>query len=159
MGQTCGAVVRQAVIVFCREVEIVMGSMKQFDVSGSLPVVLVAEDDDGIRETLSRFLSMNNYRVIEARDGLEAVSCFNDNHGSIRACLVDLNMPELDGNSCINKIREQSEDVPIFLMTGEDEDDELPKTLTDIIAKRFTKPFDWVMLVDDIGKVLEEKKI
>jgi|GEM_PF-6824535 len=123
-----------------------------------VPVVMIADDDDGIRETLTRFLKMSGYLVLVASDGLEAVSLFNSKKDIIDICLIDLNMPELDGASCVRQIRECSVATPILLMTGEDEEFDLPESLNDEIEMRFTKPFDWGILLERISEILAIQK-
>lgn len=76
--------------------------------------ILIAEDNNDSREMLRVFLEYKGYRVIEARDGREAVrlafGCKPD------LILIDLNMPELDGLRAVEQIRRQSElsEIPIL---------------------------------------------
>jgi len=76
--------------------------------------ILIAEDDDDSRSMLRTFLELHSYRVVEARNGEEAVET---------ACLelpdliiIDLNMPKLDGIAAVQQIRQFKElsEVPIL---------------------------------------------
>ncbi len=86
-------------------------------VSGS--TVLLVDDSDDIRLMLKQMLLMNNYRVIEASNGQEAIEIVNERCPDL--ILVDLNMPRLDGLSLVEKVRAlkgKCESVPIIAMTA-----------------------------------------
>jgi len=86
-------------------------------VSGS--TVLLVDDSDDIRLMLKQMLLMNNYRVIEASNGQEAIEIVNERCPDL--ILVDLNMPRLDGLSLVEKVRAlkgKCEGVPIIAMNA-----------------------------------------
>ena len=86
-------------------------------VSGS--TVLLVDDSDDIRLMLKQMLLMNNYRVIEASNGQEAIEIVNERCPDL--ILVDLNMPRLDGLSLVEKVcalKGKCEGVPIIAMTA-----------------------------------------
>jgi two-component system cell cycle response regulator DivK len=85
------------------------------------PVVVVAEDSTDTRHMLKRALEIKGYRVLEARNGLEAVDLTRvyDPH----LIIVDLNMPELDGLETIKHVRQMQgvlEQIPIVAITAFD---------------------------------------
>jgi DNA-binding response OmpR family regulator len=85
------------------------------------PIVVVAEDSSDTRHMLKRALEIKGYRVLEARNGLEAVDLTRvyDPH----LIIVDLNMPELDGLETIKHVRQMqsaAEQVPIVVITAFD---------------------------------------
>lgn len=85
--------------------------------SGS--IVLLVDDSDDIRLMLKQMLLMNNYRVIEASNGQEAMEMVLERCPDL--ILVDLNMPRLDGLSLVEKVRAlkgKCEGVPIIAMTA-----------------------------------------
>jgi two-component system cell cycle response regulator DivK len=85
--------------------------------SGS--TVLLVDDSDDIRLMLKQMLLMNNYRVIEASNGQEAIEIVHERCPDL--ILVDLNMPRLDGLSLVEKVRAlkgKCEGVPIIAMTA-----------------------------------------
>jgi len=109
--------------------------------------LLVAEDDSANRNLLVKFLTMDGHCVLEASDGAEAVELFRKNMDSISLCLIDLNLPKLDGFSCIREIRVLSATTPVFILTGENEEDlsDIPSEFASI--PRFNKPFNWEALL------------
>ena len=78
--------------------------------------VLLAEDEDTVREFVSRVLTMQGHSVLEAKDGAQAVELMNHHHFDL--LLTDIVMPIMDGISLALKVRSQRPDVPIILMTG-----------------------------------------
>ncbi len=78
--------------------------------------VLVVDDDDLVRATVSAMLGALSFEVVEAPSGKEALQLVSDAHFDL--IVTDLFMPEFDGLELILKIREMASDTPIILMTG-----------------------------------------
>ncbi|HXJ79852.1 MAG TPA: response regulator [Candidatus Methylomirabilis sp.] len=80
--------------------------------------VLIAEDDDHMREALQEMLSEAGYRVIAAEDGLEALDWLS--RVSVDLVIVDILMPGLGGPELIRRLRESSQyaAIPIMLLSG-----------------------------------------
>jgi CheY-like chemotaxis protein len=81
--------------------------------------ILIVDDDPFIREVLTAVLE-EDYAVVTAENGTEAFDAFNADSG-IRLIISDLNMPEIGGRELIKKIRETGSDVPVVILTGNDE--------------------------------------
>lgn len=85
--------------------------------------ILIVEDENILREIMKDYLLEEGYRVIEAVDGKQAVSLFQEHE--VDLILLDIMLPELDGWSVCRRIRKTS-NVPIILLTARsDEDDTL----------------------------------
>ncbi len=78
--------------------------------------ILVAEDHHDSRELLRLFLEGEGFNVVEAENGVEAVSLARQQCPDL--VLMDLHMPELDGVAAVNQIRNLC-DVPILAMSGD----------------------------------------
>jgi len=80
--------------------------------------VLIAEDDDHMRDALQELLVSEGYRVITAEDGLEALDW--KSRVSVDLVIVDILMPGLGGPELIRRLRETSEwsGVPILVLSG-----------------------------------------
>jgi two-component system OmpR family response regulator len=83
--------------------------------------ILVVEDEDILREIIKDYLLNEGYVVLEAVDGKEALTLFQEN--DVHLIILDIMLPELDGWSVCRRIRKTSS-VPIIMLTARvDEDD------------------------------------
>ena len=101
--------------------------------------ILLVEDEENIREVITLNLEMENYEVIPAASGREAIRLFNEQHFDL--LILDVMLPEMDGFQVCEQIRLTNMDVPVIFLTAKD-------TAADRIAglKRgaddyLTKPF------------------
>jgi DNA-binding response OmpR family regulator len=86
------------------------------------PVVLVADDDDDIRELLKFRLERSGYRVLEATDGEEALTLAQESRPDL--AVLDVMMPKLDGLELTRRLRAQdaTRAMPIILLTARAQD-------------------------------------
>jgi len=85
---------------------------------GGSETILLAEDDDAVRELMNHALMSAGYRVISARNGKEAVDAFNSNRDSINLLLFDLSMPEMDGMKAYEQIARTAPDIRVLFVSG-----------------------------------------
>ncbi|WP_195986430.1 response regulator transcription factor [Clostridium sp. D53t1_180928_C8] len=118
--------------------------------------ILVADDDERILRLLSDYLSFNNYEVIKATDGKEALEIFNSNN--IDLIILDVMMPIYDGWIVCKEIRKKS-NVPIIMLTAKDSDlDQLFGF--DIGADDYvSKPFNIDLLLARVKRLLKTNSI
>lgn len=114
--------------------------------------ILVVDDESRMRKLVKDFLVKNNYMVLEAADGEEAVNIFMSTK-DIALIILDVMMPKLDGYGAAEEIRKVS-DVPIIMLTAKsDERDEL-KGFELRVDEYITKPFSPKILVARVEAVL-----
>lgn len=100
--------------------------------------ILIADDNEDIREVLGTYVVKEGFEPVVAKDGIEAVELFKKCNPAV--VLLDIMMPGMDGYKVCQKIRETS-DVPIILITAKGEDYERVMGL-DIGADDYVvKPF------------------
>ncbi len=80
--------------------------------------VLVAEDDDLVRGVARTTLQMQGYRVLEARDGDEAVRVFSDHAEEIDMVFFDVTMPHATGTEALSRVRWIKPQVKALLTSG-----------------------------------------
>ncbi len=83
--------------------------------------ILIAEDEEDIRQLLSIHLENEGYDVYQAADGLEALELFYKE--DIDLMLLDVMMPKIDGFKVLTKIRENS-DIPVIFLTARSEEED-----------------------------------
>jgi DNA-binding response OmpR family regulator len=100
--------------------------------------ILLVDDEDSIQKLLAYPLEREGYRVLQARDGEEALERFASER--VDLVILDIMLPKLDGLEVCKRLRAESE-VPIIMLTARD--DELDKVLgLELGADDYiTKPF------------------
>lgn len=83
--------------------------------------VLIAEDEQKLREIVTKYLNKEGYNVYEAEDGEKALELFRSHEMDI--VILDIMMPGIDGWSCCREIRKTS-DVPIIMLTARSEEND-----------------------------------
>lgn len=114
--------------------------------------ILVVDDESRMRKLVNDFLVKNNYEVIEAEDGEQALDIFFSNKG-IALIILDIMMPKVDGWQVCREIRQYS-DVPIIMLTakGDEKDELLGFELG--VDEYISKPFSPKILVARVEAVL-----
>ena len=121
---------------------------------GQGELILVADDEQAIRELVSAELASFGYRVLTAANGEEAAQLFQKHAAEVRLLITDSAMPVMDGRSTIRALREQRADLPVILASGEaGEDDE---TMTGVVV--VNKPFALEEMLVAIKKCLRNER-
>lgn len=85
---------------------------------GQGEIILLAEDEEGVRAFLKGALEQFGYRIIEARDGEEAVEEFYKNKNDIHLVLLDVMMPKKSGKEVCEAIKLVEPSLPVVLLSG-----------------------------------------
>ena len=90
----------------------------QLPLLGGTETILVAEDEDMLRDVARDILEGLGYAVLLANNGEEAVEMYEQNREQIDLLLLDVVMPRMGGWEAYERIRELGGDVPLIFMTG-----------------------------------------
>jgi len=101
--------------------------------------LLVADDDSNIRSLLRHVMTGEGYHVLEARDGLEALSLLKEN--PVDLAIIDIMMPRLDGLDLCEQIR-QNYDIPIIMLTAREQLKDKEQGYLRGTDDYITKPFE-----------------
>ena len=74
--------------------------------------ILLVEDDPNFGSILKEYLSLNDYNVILAKNGIEGYEKFIKDNFDL--CILDIMMPYKDGFTLAKEIRQKNESIPIF---------------------------------------------
>ena len=80
------------------------------------PKLLLVEDDSTLGYILKEYLEMKNFAVTWAKNGLDGLEKFKEQQ--VDLCIVDVMMPEMDGFTMAERIRQQGSDVPLLFLTA-----------------------------------------
>jgi CheY-like chemotaxis protein len=120
--------------------------------------VLLAEDEDAVRSSVRRILERSGFRVLEARDGVEALEIWEREHGRIDLVLSDVVMPRLGGRELLARIRASDPDARVLLMSGYTSNTEAVSELLATGATLIEKPFAIDVLLSRINEMLASHK-
>ena len=126
------------------------------------PIVVLADDDPSIRLMVRHVLESEDYEIVEAEDGLDAIKAVEKQHPAL--VLLDAVMPGLDGFTTCQQLKERGHaDVPVIMLTGLDDDASVERAYDVGAIDYITKPIKWAVLkhrVRSIVKsVMAERKI
>lgn len=119
------------------------------------PLVLVVEDDPGVRGLLAELMAGQGYEVVTARDGLEGLVKLELRHPSL--VILDIRMPDVEGDRVLAEMRAdvRTRSVPVVVVSGVAE---AHRRFDPLVGRAnvFPKPFDVDALVRRVGELLGE---
>lgn len=80
--------------------------------------IIVADDEETLLLVLNRILNKAGYKVLSAKNGLEAWELYQKHGIEIDLLILDTNMPELSGPEVLKKVKDADSAVPVILMSG-----------------------------------------
>ena len=117
------------------------------------PVVVLADDDPSIRLMIRHVLESEDFDIVEAADGIEAIKAVEKHHPAL--VLLDAVMPGIDGFTTCKQVKDKGyTDVPVMMITGLDDDASVERAY-DVGAIDFiTKPIKWAVLKHRVRSVV-----
>ncbi|MBO5936562.1 MAG: response regulator transcription factor [Clostridia bacterium] len=112
-----------------------------------MKTVLVAEDENSIREFITINLRLAGYEIIEACDGRQAIEKYDANRNSIDIAVLDIMMPGCDGIEVCRHIREKNMNVGIIFLTAKAQEHDKVSGLISGADDYITKPFSTTELI------------
>lgn len=122
---------------------------------GGTETILLAEDDEAVRDMTRRLLTEFGYIVITAVDGADAVSLFAANSQRIDLLLFDLIMPKMNGKEALDEIREIRPGIKVLFCSGYAPETVRLKVLLAEGTHFITKPASSLELLRKVRSVLD----
>lgn len=120
--------------------------------------VLVAEDEESIREFIVINLTRSGYEVEQAENGAVALDLFSQNENSFDVAILDIMMPEVDGLTVCKELRKRSSDLGIIMLSAKTQEmDKVTGLLVgadDYVTKPFS-PSELMARVDAVYRRVE----
>lgn len=101
--------------------------------------ILIADDEPEIRDLLRLYLENEQYEVVEAEDGRQALSLLREKKPDL--CVLDIMMPKMDGYHVLQELREES-NIPVLILSAKDADSEKILGLNLGADDYLSKPFN-----------------
>lgn len=118
-------------------------------------LVLMVEDDNKLREVLTKFLSRNDYEVLAAENGKVGLELFYENSKNLDIVLLDGMLPDTDGVDVLKEIREHSQ-VPVIMLTARESEEDQLNGLNNGADNYITKPFLMKVLLVHMDKLIQK---
>jgi len=115
--------------------------------------VLIAEDDRDFGNILTQYVTISGFDVTLGRDGKEAWELFNQ--GKFDICVFDVMMPEMDGFTLAEKVKEANPAMPVIFLTAKSLKEDIVRGLKIGADDYITKPFDPEVLILRINNILK----
>jgi DNA-binding NtrC family response regulator len=122
-----------------------------------MPNILIVEDKDSMRNMLHETLTEEGYRVDSAANGKQAVDLISNK--SYDLVLTDLRMPEVDGLTLLNKVKELDSETSVIVMTAYGTIEDAVAAMKHGAFDFLTKPFDTEHLCVLVGRALENRRL
>lgn len=119
--------------------------------------VLIVDDELSIRKSLEGILKDENYAVLEARDGYEALKIIKDE--DVDAVLLDIWMEGMDGLTALEKIRAENQDLPVIMISGHGKVDSAVKAIKLGAFDFIEKPLSLDKVIVTLSRAIEFSKL
>lgn len=115
--------------------------------------ILLVDDDIDFSITLKKYLELNKFEVIWAKDGIEALDIFKMHPFDI--CVIDVMMPKLDGFKLSKKISKKNPETPFLFLTARKTKEDRIKGLSLGADDYISKPFEVEELILRINNIIK----
>lgn len=119
--------------------------------------ILVVEDNKNLRKLMTTYLKKNNYEILEAEDGQEALAIIDKNH--VDLIVTDIMMPNMDGYELARELREANYTLPILAVTAKETIDDKREGFLAGVDDYMVKPVDMDEMVLRVGVLLRRANI
>lgn len=119
--------------------------------------ILIVEDDPNFGSILRDYLSLNDYQITLAKNGIEGFEKFKKEDFDL--CILDVMMPYKDGFTLAKEIREKNEAVPLIFLTAKSLKEDVLKGFKIGADDYLTKPFDSEVLLAKVKAILNRAAV
>ena len=119
--------------------------------------ILLVEDDPNFGTILKDYLTINNYEVTHAKNGMEGFEKFK--RDDFNLCILDVMMPYKDGFTLAKEIKEKNSEVPIIFLTAKSMKEDVLKGYNLGADDYLNKPFDSDVLLMKIKAIMQRKTV
>jgi two-component system, cell cycle sensor histidine kinase and response regulator CckA len=121
-------------------------------------LALIIDDDAGVRRATRRILMQMGFDVIDAPDGRTGAALFAERADDLAVVLLDMTMPDMNGEETFREIQRERDDVPVILTRGYHESDATRRFTSKGLAGFLQKPFGAEDLSAKLAAVFAERE-
>jgi PAS domain S-box-containing protein len=133
--------------------------MSETIVERNQPLVLIVDDDRGIRLVLRHVLEQHGYAVLEAENGVQGVSAYESQQPDL--VLLDVIMPAMDGFDTCRRLRALpgGDRIPVLMITSLDDEPSIDKAFEAGATDYITKPIHLASVCHRVGWLLRARQV
>jgi CheY-like chemotaxis protein len=128
------------------------------EIPAGTETVLLTEDEQDVREIAREFLESGGYKVIEAKNGKEAISIAAEHRGKIDLLVTDMVMPGMTGQELAVQLQQEHPRVSVVFMSGYSEHAATEMANADPSVRLLTKPFSRGAILRTVREILQSRK-
>jgi DNA-binding NtrC family response regulator len=121
-----------------------------------LRIILVVDDEPGVRRLACQMLQREGFKTIEAETGRQALAALVSHPGRISLVVSDVRMPEMNGLELEQAIREEWPALPVILISGEITREWVLRLVREVPLRLLRKPFEQGELMEKVRELLGE---
>jgi len=145
-------------IYFPAETGEVVGGLSErvldHEIQGNGETILLVDDEQEVLEVGRELLERFGYRVLTAYDGENAMEVFSEFESDVQCVILDLNMPGLDGQSCLERLLSRSPRMKIIVATGYLERERRKEMIESGASGFITKPYRFTDMLRELKRAL-----
>jgi CheY-like chemotaxis protein len=122
--------------------------------SGKRELILVVDDDLEVLERASEMLTMEDYRVVLAKDGFQALQIYSQMREEIALIILDFFLPVMDGDAVFDELKAINPRVQVVLSSGFAEQTKLGSMLSRGLCGFIPKPYTSAKLLDQVQSII-----
>jgi two-component system cell cycle sensor histidine kinase/response regulator CckA len=127
------------------------------EIPNGTETVLLTEDEQDVREIARQFLESGGYKVIEAKNGAEALLLAEANRGKIHLLVTDMVMPGMTGQELAVRLQQEHPGLCVVFMSGYSEHAAMEMADADPNVRLLTKPFSRATILRAVQEILQGK--
>ncbi len=124
------------------------------EIQGNGETILLVDDEQEVLEVGRELLERFGYRVLTAYDGENAMEVFSEFESDVQCVILDLNMPGLDGQSCLERLLSRSPRMKIIVATGYLERERRKEMIESGASGFITKPYRFTDMLRELKRAL-----
>jgi DNA-binding NtrC family response regulator len=117
-------------------------------------IILVVDDEPGVRRLACQMLEREGFKTIEAETGRQALAALVSHPGRVSLVVSDVRMPEMNGVELEQAIREEWPALPVILISGEITREWVLRLVREVPLRLLRKPFDQGELLEKVRELL-----
>jgi CheY-like chemotaxis protein len=126
----------------------------EHEIQGNGETILLVDDEQEVLEVGRELLERFGYRVLTAYDGENAMEVFSEFEKDVQCVILDLNMPGLDGQSCLGRLLSRSPKMKIIVATGYLERERRKEMIESGASGFITKPYRFTDMLRELKRAL-----